>query len=151
MSFFYLSEEFNCNTLFSNNVHSVRYRPNCKPLRETKITEVDYLGRYQIGSKCKGSEEKAGIYFHSISAIQMNVSTSVPKKRDDSRFKLSRLLILDSLLSCSRIQILAKKQNRFWIHEFPPKTYPGKYLNQCLQYIVILTTGSIVFCLEIID
>ena len=113
----------------------MRYRPNCKPLRETKITEVNYLGRYQIGSKCKGSEEKAGIYFHRISAIQMDVSTSVPKKRDDSRFKLSRLLILDSLLLCSRIQILAKKQNRFWIHEFPPKTYPGKYLNQCLQYI----------------
>ena len=36
------------------------------------------------------------------------------------------------------LQILAKKQNRFWIHEFPQKTYPGKYLNQCLQYIVIL-------------
>ena len=65
-------------------------------------------------------------------------STSVPKKRDDSRFKISRLLILDSLASCFKLQILAKKQNRFWIHEFPQKTHPGKYLNQCLQDIVIL-------------
>ena len=47
----------------------MRYRllisnvPNCKPLRETEITEVDYLGRCQLRSKSKGSEEKAGIYF----------------------------------------------------------------------------------------
>ena len=47
--------------------------PNCEPLRETEITEVDYLGRYQLGSKRKGSEEKAGICFHRISIFQMNV------------------------------------------------------------------------------
>ena len=75
----YLSKEFNCNILYSNNAHSVPYRllisnvPNCKPLRETEITEVDYLGPYQLGSESKGSEEMAGIYFHRISTFQMNV------------------------------------------------------------------------------
>ena len=65
--------------LYSNNVHSVRHRlfisnvPNCEPLRETEITEVDYLGRYQLGSKRNGSGEKACIYFHRISTFQMNV------------------------------------------------------------------------------
>ena len=47
--------------------------PDCKPLRETEITEVDWLGRYQLGSKSKGSEDKAGIYFHGISTFQMDV------------------------------------------------------------------------------
>ena len=111
----YLIKEFNCNILYSNNVHSVRCRllisnvPNCKPLRETEITEVDYLGRYQLGSKCKGSEEKAGIYFHRISTFQMNVFHIIAKTRDDNRFKLSRLLILDCLALCFKIQISAKK------------------------------------------
>ena len=36
-------------------------------------------------------------------------SISVPKKRDDNRFKLSRVLILDCLASCFKIQISAKK------------------------------------------
>ena len=47
--------------------------PDCKLLRETELTEVDYLGRCQLGSKSKGSVEKVGMYFHRISKFQMNV------------------------------------------------------------------------------
>ena len=109
----YLSKEFSCNILYLNNAHSVRYRlsltsnvPNCKPLRETEITEVDYLGRYLLGSKSKGLEEKAGIYFSRISTFQMNVFRHQCQKK---RLKLSRLLTLDSLASCFKTNILAKK------------------------------------------
>ena len=34
---------------------------NCELLREIEIIEVDYLGRYHVGRKTKGSEEEAGI------------------------------------------------------------------------------------------
>ena len=80
--------------------------PNCKPLRETEITEVDYLGRYQLGSKSKGLEGKAGIYFSRISTFQMNVFHISSKEK---RLKLSRLLTIDSLASCFKTKILAKK------------------------------------------
>ena len=80
--------------------------PNCKPLRETEITEVDYVGRYQLGSKSKGLEEKAGIYFSRISTFQMNVFHISAKEK---RLKLSPLLTLDSLASCFKTKILTKK------------------------------------------
>ena len=47
--------------------------PDCKQLRETELTEEDYLGRCQLGSKNEGSVEKVRIYFHRISKFQMNV------------------------------------------------------------------------------
>ena len=72
LCFCYLSKEFNCDFLYSNNAHSVRYRLFISNI-QIEITEVDYLGRYQLGSKSKGSEEKAGICFHRISTFQMNV------------------------------------------------------------------------------
>ena len=42
-------------------------------------------------------------------------------------------------------------QNRFWIHEFLQETHPEKYRNQCLQYIVTVTTDSSIIFLEIIE
>ena len=46
-----------------------------------------------------------------------------PKKREDNEFQLNRLLILDYLVSGFTVLILAKKQNRFWFHEFPQQTH----------------------------
>ena len=40
----------------------ISHIPNWEPFREIQITEVDYLGRYQLGRKTEGSEEKAGIF-----------------------------------------------------------------------------------------
>ena len=111
----YLIKEFNCNILYSNNVHSVRCRllisnvPNCKPLRETEITEVDYLGRYQLGVNVKDRKRKQVYIFTGFPHSRWMFSISLPKKRDDNRFKRSRLLSLDCLSSCFKIQISAKK------------------------------------------
>ena len=53
---------------------------NCEPFREIEIAEVDYLGRYQLGIKTKGSEEKMGV-FTALPDSRCMFYTSVSKKK----------------------------------------------------------------------
>ena len=60
--------------------------PNCEPFRKIEIAEVDYLGRYQLGRKTKGSEDKRGI-FKELPHSRCMFSTSGSKeKREDNKF-----------------------------------------------------------------
>ena len=68
-----------------NKIDNAPYRfftsniPNCEPFRKIEIAEVDYLGRYPLGKKTKGSQEKMGI-FTGLPDSRCIFSTSVPKE-----------------------------------------------------------------------
>ena len=60
-----------------------------------------------------------------------------PKKREDNKFQLNRLLILDYLVSGFTVLILAKKHKIvFGFMNFPNKHTTEKYRKKCLPYNV---------------
>ena len=77
-----------------------------------------------------------------------------PKKREDNKFQLNRLLIFDSLVSCFTVLILAKKHKIvFGFMNFPNKhSMRNTVRNVCnTMFVVTVTNGSLVICLEIIE
>ena len=69
-----------------NKIDNVPYRfftsniPNCEPFRKIEIAEVDYIGRYKLGRRTKGSEEKKGI-FTGLPDSRCMFSISFPKEK----------------------------------------------------------------------
>ena len=77
-----------------------------------------------------------------------------PKKREDNKFQLNRLLIFDSLVSCSTVLILAKKHKIvFGFMNFPNKHSMRNTVRNVwnTMFVVTVTNGSLVICLEIIE
>ena len=76
----------NLIAIFYVKIDNVPYRlfisniPNCELSRKIEVAEVDYIGRYKLGRKTRGSQEKMGIFL-GLPDSRCMFSTSVPKEK----------------------------------------------------------------------
>ena len=64
---------------------SISNIPNCEPLREIKVAEVDCLGLYQLGIKLKGRNRK-WVFSQDYQILDVCFTHQYLKKEEDNKF-----------------------------------------------------------------
>ena len=122
-------------------------------LEKQKLQKQIIQGDINQGGKLKDRQRK-WVFSQDYQIPDVCFPHQFPKKREDNKFQLNRLLIFDSLVSCFTVLILAKKHKIvFGFMNFPNKhSMRNTVRNVCnTMFVVTVTNGSLVICLEIIE
>ena len=114
-------------------------------LEKQKLQKQIIQGDINQGGKLKDRQRKQ-VFSQDYQIPDVCFPYHFPKKREDNKFQLNRLLIFDSLVSCFTVLILAKKHKIvFGFMNFPNKhSMRNTVRNVCnTMFVVTVTNGSL--------
>ena len=122
-------------------------------LEKQKLQKQIIQGDINQGGELKDRKRKQ-VFSQDYQIPDVSFPHQYPKKIEDNKFQLNRLPIFDSLVSCFTVLILAKKHKIvFGFMNFPNKHSMRNTVRNVwnTMFVVTVTNGSLVICLEIIE